>query len=50
MNVVTAVRLFSKEVIAALEFMCASGDLDFANVQTTIEFVKVVKKWWEVIY
>ena len=50
MKVRTAVKLFGNEVIAALELIHASGDPDFINVQSTVEFMQTVKKWWEVIY
>jgi len=49
MKVATALKLFGTDVIAALELMEASGDMDFANAGTTVEFMKTMRRWWEVI-
>jgi hypothetical protein len=48
MKVGTAVKLFGNDIIAVLELLNASGDPEFLNVESTIEFMKIVRKWWEV--
>jgi hypothetical protein len=49
MKMSTAIRVFGNDVIAALELMNSSGHEDFQNIEATLKFMKMVKKWWEVM-